>query len=93
VHAEEAIQAMQKDLHVLCEKPLSTSIEIVSTIYRILGYANLSVPRCCERGQEAPSPQGHVWLFSTIRSVLPRRPREDGAGCHRPTYNHPKPDL
>jgi hypothetical protein len=30
VHAEEAIQAMQKNLHVLCEKPLSTSIEVVS---------------------------------------------------------------
>lgn len=30
VHAEEAIQAMQKNLHVLCEKPLSTSIDIVS---------------------------------------------------------------
>ncbi|POR35600.1 Oxidoreductase [Tolypocladium paradoxum] len=28
VHAEEAIQAMRKDLHVLCEKPLSTSIDI-----------------------------------------------------------------
>lgn len=30
VHAEEAIKAMRKNLHVLCEKPLSTSIEIVS---------------------------------------------------------------
>jgi predicted dehydrogenase len=32
VHAEEAIQAMQKDLQVLCEKPLSTSIEVVSIL-------------------------------------------------------------
>lgn len=31
VHAEEAIQAMHKDLHVLCEKPLSTNIEVVSS--------------------------------------------------------------
>ena len=30
VHAEEAIQAMRKGLHVLCEKPLSTDIGIVS---------------------------------------------------------------
>lgn len=30
VHAEEAIQAMEKNLHVLCEKPISTNIDIVS---------------------------------------------------------------
>lgn len=29
VHAEEAIKAMEKNLHVLCEKPLSTDIEVV----------------------------------------------------------------
>lgn len=31
-HAEEAIKAMQKSLHVLCEKPLSTDIEVVSCL-------------------------------------------------------------
>lgn len=30
VHAEEAIKAIDRDLHVLCEKPLSTSIDVVS---------------------------------------------------------------
>jgi predicted dehydrogenase len=32
-HVEEAIQAMEKNLHVLCEKPLSTNIEVVSIAY------------------------------------------------------------
>lgn len=29
VHAEESIAAIEKDLHVLCEKPLSTDISVV----------------------------------------------------------------
>jgi myo-inositol 2-dehydrogenase/D-chiro-inositol 1-dehydrogenase len=30
VHAEEAIKAMDRNLHVLCEKPLSTKIDVLS---------------------------------------------------------------
>lgn len=33
VHAEQAIQAIHAEKHVLCEKPLSTSAEVVCLVF------------------------------------------------------------
>ena len=76
VHAEEAIKAMQKNLHVLCEKPLSTSIPVVSFPSKMVsGVRDLtfssSVQICCCRGQEATTPQSHVRFLSPLRRLLP----------------------
>lgn len=38
VHAEQAIKAINLGLHVLCEKPLSTSPEVVSLKFHALRY-------------------------------------------------------
>ena len=41
VHAEESIKAMQKNLHVLCEKPLSTDLDVVSnTSSKVASFKN-----------------------------------------------------
>ena len=44
VHAEQAIKAMEANLHVLCEKPLSTSVEVV----RMLATNSSSLASPCE---------------------------------------------
>ena len=38
VHAEQTIKAIDRDLHVLCEKPLSTDIEVVSLDLLTFGF-------------------------------------------------------
>ena len=35
VHASQTVKAVEKGLHVLCEKPLSTNLEEVSTLRRV----------------------------------------------------------
>jgi predicted dehydrogenase len=37
VHAEQAIKAIESDLHVLCEKPLGTTVEIVRAAFLFWG--------------------------------------------------------
>jgi len=97
VHAEEAIQAMRKDLHVLCEKPLSTNINVVSAHFSTrhrLYFANArTVSRCSRRGQEETAPKSHVRLLSPIRCLVSRRTQQDGARTHWTTIHHPQSDL
>lgn len=38
IHAEESIKAIDADLHVLCEKPLSIDIEVVGVLEFIPGH-------------------------------------------------------
>lgn len=43
VHAEEAIKAIERDLHVLCEKPLSIDVEVVRFVSRRMRYLELEL--------------------------------------------------
>lgn len=78
VHAEEAIKAMEKNLHVLVEKPLSTDIEIVrfatpsipsksfgSSIANLFPFSSVVQASRRRSSQEAPF-EGHVWLLPSF---------------------------
>ena len=55
VHAEQAIKAIEANLHVLCEKPLSTSVEVVSHVASMsLGPSVLVPPDSELKGNSKP---------------------------------------
>ena len=86
VHAEQAIKAIEMGLHVLCEKPLSTSVEIVSMVCPRLRDLTLiflllavTIRLYClpqvDKGQ--PEPESNMRVQPPLRRLLPRCLLED----------------
>lgn len=75
-HSDQALKAIEMDKHVLCEKPLSISADIVSYQYRKKSWhlctklTNLeiitTVSICCRRCSQEATPQGPLRLFPPL---------------------------
>lgn len=67
VHAIQSLSAIDKGLHVLCEKPLSTDLDEVQSSQDILSFTYTMAGTICGRcSKEIAETEGHGWLLTPI---------------------------